>query len=637
MAEERVQRRLAAILAADMVGYSRLMEADERGTIARQKAHRAELIDPAIAEHHGRIVKLMGDGMLVEFASVVEAVECAVAIQRAMVEREADVPEEQRIQYRVGVNLGDIVIDGDDILGDGVNVAARLEGLAEPGGICIPRKVMHEVRNKLDVGYQFTGEQKVKNIETPVPVYRVLLESDAAGKVIGERRLRRPLWQLGAVAAAMGAAVAVAAVWWQPWKPTIELASVERMALPLPDRPSIAVLPFTNMSDDPGQGYFADGMTDDLITDLSKISGLFVIASNSTFVYKDRTVEIRQVAEDLGVRYVVEGSVRRSSNTVRVNAQLIDATTGGHVWAERFDGVMSDVFALQDDITHKIVSALAIELSEEKNAQIAMRPTTSIQAYDLYVRGMTARSTYSKAENLRARELFEQAIELDPNFAAAYAALSLHHFRAWALQWTDEAGVLDRALEVALKAVELDDTLPFALVSLSWILVWKDQHEKAIALQERAIALDPGNADAYNRLAATLAFAGRGVEAIAIAKKAMRLNPNGKADYPFHLGLAYYLTGQYEEAIAAYNRALTRSPNFVPAHRFLAIVYSDLGRMEEARAAAAESLRLTPRVTLEIWRSRAPYKPKALLDRLATALGNAGIPEHAPPPVPDKP
>ncbi len=269
-----MERRLVAILAANMVGYSRLMGADEEGTITRQKTHRSELIDPAIAEHDGRIFKTTGDGLLVEFPSVVDAVRCAVAIQQAMVEREADVPEERRIRYRVGVNLGDIVIDGDDILGDGVNVAARLEGLAEPGGICIPRKVFHEVRNKLDVGYEFIGEQTVKNIETPVPVYRVLLEPDAAGKVIGERRPRRPLWQLGAVAAAMGAAVAVVAVWWQPWVRTVEPASLERMAFPLPDKPSIAVLPFTNMSDDASQEYFADGMTEDLITDLSKVADL---------------------------------------------------------------------------------------------------------------------------------------------------------------------------------------------------------------------------------------------------------------------------------------------------------------------------------------------------------------------------
>ncbi len=329
MAQERVERRLAAILAADVVGYSRLVGMDEEGTIARLKALREELIDPSIAQHHGRVVKTMGDGILVEFPSVVDAVRNAVEVQRALAEREADVPEDRRIVFRVGVNLGDIVIDGDDILGDGVNVAARLEGLAEPGNICISGDVFRQVEGKLDLGFEDLGEQQVKNIEKPVRVYRVLLEPEAAGSVVGERGLGRPRWRLGAMAAAVLALVAGGGAWWWQVQPDFEPADATKMAFPLPEKPSIAVLPFANLSGDPEQAYFADGLTEDIITSLASFPNLFVIARHSTNKYKGKAVDIRDVAHDLGVRYVLEGSVRRSGNTVRITAQLIDALSDG--------------------------------------------------------------------------------------------------------------------------------------------------------------------------------------------------------------------------------------------------------------------------------------------------------------------
>ncbi len=592
-----MERRLVAILAADMVGYSRLMGADEEGTIARQKTHRSELIDPAIAEHDGRIVKTTGDGLLVEFPSVVNAVRCAVAIQQAMVEREADVAEERRIRYRVGVNLGDIVIDGDDILGDGVNVAARLEGLAEPGGICIPRKVFHEVRNKLDVGYEFIGEQTVKNIETPVPVYRVLLESDAAGKVIGERRPRRPLWQPGAVAAAMVAVVAV--VWWQPWKPAVEPASVERMAFPLPDKPSIAVLPFTNMSDDASQEYFADGMTEDLITDLSKIAGLFVIARNSVFTYKGKAVQVRQVAEELGVRYVLEGSVRRVGDQFRINAQLIDATTGGHLWAERYDGSLNDVFALQDQVTERIVSALAVNLTPSDQNRRARSETASQEAYDAFLRGWAYYRRNTPEAFATAVPYLEKAVSLDPEYSRAHAVLSAVYWKAAEEKeraghtglWLAALGLgyedgRRKGNEHLKKALEYPT--PLALQVASHLQSIQGRHDEAIAQAERAIELDPNDPVGYEALAKALIFAGQPSKSVVPIRTAMRLDPNFSAPYRLWLGIAQFTQENFTGAAATLRTVLQRNPSDDVALVVLTAALGHLGDTQQAQSTYSE-------------------------------------------------
>jgi TolB-like protein/class 3 adenylate cyclase len=389
VSEEGVERRLTTILAADVVGYSRLMAADEAGTLTSLKALRRELIEPKTAEHHGRVVKLMGDGTLMEFGSVVDAVTFAVDVQRAMAQRNADVPEDQRITYRIGINIGDIIVEGEDIYGDGVNVAARLEGLADPGGICVSRTVFDHVQGKVDLGFDDLGEQEVKNIPKPVQVFKVLLDSPAAepATVAAPVAKRSLSWPLVAGGLALLIVVVGLALWQQPWSPREEPASVENMAFPLPDKPSIAVLPFANMSGDPEQEYFADGMAEDLITDLSQISGLFVISRNSAFIYKGKTVKVRQVAEELGVRYVLEGSVRRVGDEVRINAQLIDATTGGHLWAERYDGTLDDIFDLQDRVTEQIVAALAVSLTGEELAEQARHGTENAQAHDAYLQG----------------------------------------------------------------------------------------------------------------------------------------------------------------------------------------------------------------------------------------------------------
>ncbi|MEE9602130.1 MAG: adenylate/guanylate cyclase domain-containing protein, partial [Thermoguttaceae bacterium] len=433
MSELGMHRRLAAILAADVVGYSRLMGEDETGTLASLRAHREELIEPKVAAHEGRIVKLMGDGLLAEFPSAVEAVRCAAEVQRAMAERNADVPEEQQMQFRIGVNLGDVIDEGDDIYGDGVNVAARLEELAEPGGICLSSTVHIQVRNKVDVGFQDLGEKEVKNIAYPVHVFRVLLDPmDARSQAPGahDKPWYRQ-WPALALGVAALAFLASAGLWLFVRGPTIEPASIERMAFPLPDKPSIAVLPFSNMSEDQSQEYFADGMTEDLITDLSKISGLFVIARNSSFSYKGQQVKVRQVAEELGVRFVLEGSVRRSGDQVRINAQLIDATTGGHLWAERYDGSLADVFGLQDTVTERIVSALAVHLTVGEEARVSRRETDDVAAYDAFLQGWEHYRRRTPGEFAKAVGYFERAVELDQQYGRAYAALAIIYWKSW--------------------------------------------------------------------------------------------------------------------------------------------------------------------------------------------------------------
>ena len=638
-----MERRLVAILAADMVGYSRLMEVDEEGTITRQKIHRSELIDPTIAEHDGRIVKTTGDGLLVEFPSVVDAVRCAVAIQRAMVEREADVPEEQRIRYRVGVNLGDIVIDGDDILGDGVNLAARLEGLADPGGICIPRKVFHEVRNKLDVGYEFIGEQTVKNIETPVPVYRVLLESDAAGKVIGERRLRRPLWQLGAVAAAMGAAVAVGAVWWQPWVRTVEPASLERMAFPLPDKPSIAVLPFTNMSDDASQEYFADGMTEDLITDLSKIAGLFVISRNSTFVYKGKPVKVRQVAEELGVRYVLEGSVRRAGDQVRINAQLIDALSGYHVWADRYDGSLADIFALQDKVVGQIVSALSINIKSAEATESTPVETEVAEAYDAFLEGWERYRRHTPKDTLAAIRFFERAIELDPEYGRAYAGLAASYWLIADVGWEAKVGILwqdsfDLARDYLVPALARPTATAY-LVSAG-ILRFEGSIEEALGEIDKAIALEPNNADSYVSRSRVLIYTGRFGEAEQSARLAMRMNPHYEPHYLQALSRAQFFQGRYEEAAKTEERIIQRKPKRSEPYMRIAAAYGHLGRLEDAKAAVSRYDEIvaktgyTPLTVQEagLWyEDTSNFTDKSIPEPLFEGLRKASVPEGAAP------
>ena len=623
MALASVERRLAAILSADVVGYSRLMAADEEGTLARLRELRRAFVDPRIAEHHGRIVKLMGDGALVEFASVVDAVRCALDIQRGMAERDLDLPEDQRLRLRIGVNLGDVLIEGDDIYGDGVNIAARLEGLAEPGGIVISGTAFDHARNKADGGFEYLGEQQVRNIPEPVRTYRVLLDPGAAGTLA--KTPHRP--GLARWAVVGGALLLFALLGLAGWRfylqPMLqERAFAEQTALPLPDKPSIAVLPFNNNSADPEQAYFSDGITEDLITDLSQISGLFVIARNTVFTYKGQAVNVEDVARELGVRYVLEGSVRKAGNRVRINAQLIDASTGFHLWADRFDRELQDVFALQDEVTERIVAALEVELTESERESLARRYTDSVAAYDIFLRGWEQYWRYSEEGNLQARRFFERAIALDPEFARAYANL--------AMTYTGNTGSaddlsLDRAYELAQKAIALDDNLPQVHWVMALVRLFQRDYAEALANSERALELDPNYADAYAQKGQVLQYAGKPEEGLEVIERAQRLNPHFPFSYLSVEGEAYFALGRYGEAIDRLREGLQRNPSAQRLHMFLAASYAQAGRLEDAEWEVAELLTLDPGFTLEHVHEVVPFRDREPLGRLLDGLRKAGL------------
>jgi adenylate cyclase len=630
-----MERRLAAILAADVVGYSRLMAADEAGTHARLKALRKDFLEPKTAEHHGRVVKLMGDGALIEFASVVDAVECAAALQNGVVERQAELPEDQRIAFRIGINIGDIIIEDGDIYGDGVNIAARLEGLAESGGVCVARNVYSQVKGKVAFGFEPMGEHRVKNIPEPVTAYRLLPDGQLGArprpKRVGMPSPPSPRWvALGAVAIALLAGAGVA-TWLQPWRHPAE-APTQASVAPVPDRPSIAVLPFENLSNDAEEGYFADGMTDDLITELSKISGLFTIARNSVFTYKDKPVDIREVANELGVRYVLEGSVRRAGGRVRINAQLIDGTTGGHVWAERYDREYADIFALQDEVIGQIVEALSVQLTESEQTQVARLPTKSLEAYDYYLRA--EQEFHSPEENVgivRAMALYDEAVSLDDEFADAYAGYA--RAAAFLLEGNYDAllaGAVARqeVYKAAGRALELNPGLPRAHAVLAEMQMVDGEHEAAIQSARRAVELGPSDAEARATLASVLAYAGRPAEAVAAAEVALRLNPTPSATILRAAGLALFLDERYERAIRLFQRLVEIAPRMNGSRERLAMAYAAAGELDKAQVEAKALLELEPSLNLQFYQVVYAHheRPEDLARRI-DALRKAGVPE----------
>ena len=634
-----MERKLAAILSADVKGYSRLMGEDDEATIRTLTAYR-EVMTSLIEQHHGRVVDSPGDNLLAEFASAVNAVQGAVAIQKELRTRNRELPANRQMAYRIGVNLGDVVADDGRLYGDGVNIAARLESLAEAGGICISGKVFDEVKTKLALGYDYIGEQEVKNIAEPVRAYKVQLDSDETAPPTvsqkppplspSEEKSPSRRWSIAALALGavlvMGAGVFVLRDFSLQLSPPQESISLEEApALPFPDKPSIAVLPFINMSDDPEQDYFSDGMTEDLITDLSKISGLFVIARNSVFTYKGKAVQVEEVGRELGVRYVLEGSTRKADSRVRINAQLVDATTGGYVWAERYDRELKDVFALQDEITQKIILALRVEVREAERERVRRIPTDNLNAYDSYLRGLEYFYRYTKEANARAQQMYERAIELDPQYAGAYALLGATHFTELAFQWSQDPQSLERAFELVQKALALDDSLPAAHGILGYVYLWKKQYEQAIAEGEKAISLDPNNADAYATLGRILNWAGRPEEGIRLVKKAMRLNPRYPPRYSVALGGSYCLLVRTDEAIAIQKRVITRNPDNLFARICLAACYGNLGRAEEARAEVTEVLRLSPNFSLEVWSRSLPHNDLAGAAGMLEGLRKAGL------------
>jgi TolB-like protein/class 3 adenylate cyclase len=614
--EERAKRKLSAILSADVKGYSRLMGENELATVRTLEAYRA-MIAEVIRNYSGRVVDSPGDNVLAEFASVVDAVESAVDIQNELKTKNAELPEDRRMEFRIGINLGDVIEEGERIYGDGVNVAARIEGLAEGGAICISSNSYEQVKNKLNLGYQYLGEHSVKNIAEPVRVYSVLMEPEAAGKVIGEERPRPKQWRWAAIGTvAVLVIVAGALVIWNFYFRTpLEPASVERMAFPLPDKPSIAVL----------QEYFSDGITEDLITDLSKISGLFVIARNSVFTYKGKAVKVEKVGQELGVKYVLKGSVRKVKNRVRITAQLVDTTTGGHLWAERYDRDLRDILALQDEVTQKIVTALVVKLTKDEQERLVRKGTDSLEAYDYTLRGMNYFCRFTKEANARARQMFEKATDLDPKYALAHTWLGWTHWLDYSFGWSQNPKSLEGAFELAQRATSLDDSVSEAHALLGKVHLWKRQHDLAIAELEKTLSLNPNYADGLTGLGEALYFAGRPEEAIGLVKKAMRLNPKYPVWYLLNLGHAYFLTGRYEEAITTLKRVINRNPNFWPAYIYLAASYVELGQEEKSRIEASELLRINPNFSLEAGRKRLPYKDKAVLEHLFDILRKTGL------------
>ena len=626
MTQEGFKRKLTAILSADVIGYSRLMRDSEEATVRDLAAHRVVLTE-IIQQHHGRVVDSPGDNILAEFASVVDAVNCAIKIQEEIRKSNTDNPEDRRMEFRIGINLGDVIEEEGRIYGDGVNIAARVEGIAAAGGIAISGTVYEHIKDKLSLGYHYLGEQNVKNIPEPVEIYQLLTEPADAGKMIDEKKPKTMKWRWvtsGAIALII-LVVGAIIIWHYYFRAQIESASLEKMAFPIPDKPSIAVLPFENISGDPEQEYFSDGITEDLITDLSKISGLFVIARNSVFIYKGRTIKIAEVGRELGVRHVLEGSVRKANGRVRITAQLVDATTQGHLWAERYDRDLKDIFALQDEVTQKIVAALAVKLTEDEQERLVRKYTENMEAYDSFLQGMELIHHHTKEANVQARQMYKRAIDLDPKFAAAYALLGLTYSQEWSHGWSQNPQALERAFELAQAAIALDNSLPFGHAILGEIYLWKKHYEKAVAEQEKAIALSPNDADLISGLGGILNWAGRPEEAIELVKKAMRLNPMYQTEYLWNLGHAYFLRGRYGEAIETLKRARDRNPEYLPVHVYLSASYINQGQQKEARAEAAEASMLSPQTSMEAWKQRLPYKNQAVLERLIDSLRKAGF------------
>jgi adenylate cyclase len=582
LATERTERRLAAILAADIAGYSRLMGADEEGTLARVKAHRRELIDPKISEHRGRIVKTTGDGILIEFPSVIEAVSCAVAVQRGMVKRNTATPEERRITFRVGVNLGDIIVEEGDIHGDGVNIAARLEAIAEPGGICISEDAFRQVRGKVDAEFVDIGEQSLKNIARPVRLYRI---RDAAPK-----------------------------------------APPPQSALALPEKPSIAVLPFQNMSGDPEQEYFVDGMVEEIITALSRVRWLFVIARNSSFTYKGQAIDVKQVGRELGVRYVLEGSVRKAGNRARITGQLIDAATGAHLWADRFDGSLADVFELQDRVAVSVAGVIEPALQAAEMRRSVARPATGLSAYDLYLRALAAFYPITKDGVFEGLGLLEQAIAMERHYGPALAWAAFCHLRPVIDGWAEEPETSRRkALDLARQALQVAQNDPGILADAAYALAYFGEDVGTmIRLVDRALTLNPSFARRWYLSGMLRVYAGQHDLAIEHIGTSLRLSPRERIGVPLSvIGVAYFFKHRFDEAAAQLLQAIQENSGFPPSYGVLAACYAHMGRLDEARAIVARLRAITPQVVPRELPWRNPEDRDLFLSGLRLAIGEA--------------
>ena len=588
MVEELVNRRLAAIMAGDVSGYSRLMSADEEGTLRQLKAHRKELIDLKIVEHRGRIVKTTGDGMLVEFVSVVDAVRYSVDVQRGMAERNANVPPDRRIEFRIGINVGDIISDDNDIYGDGVNVAARLEALAEPGGILISRNVHDQVRDKLSFSFEDLGDQTVKNIARPIGVHRVSIVENAA--------------------------------------PIVVSAVVAKTDISSPERPSIAVLPFANMSGDAEQEYFADGISEDIITGLSKLRWFFVIARNSSFAYKGKAIDVKRAARELGVRYVLEGSVRKGGNRVRITAQLIDAATSNHIWADRYDGDLTDVFALQDEITEKVVAAIEPKLLEAEGIRSQNRSSDDLGAWDMVIQANSLFWRLTKAETEAAIDVLRRAVERYPNYGPAHSILAFVLLISGYLGWTALEQQLPEAARLAARAAQLDDSDPWAHLALGFVAFVRRQTNVAAAEFRHALELNPNFAAAHGYLGWTLAFDGQSDEATRHLEEAIRMSPHDPQNAVFNTGLAvvHYLEGRYANAVEYSSKTMQQRSAFTAGHRIHVASLAQNGQIDDAREALARLKEMHPDLSISWIEKNVPYT-SVQLAKFVEGMRKAGL------------
>ena len=631
--ERRPARRLAAILAADVVGYSRLMGVEEEGTLANLLAIRTDLIDPSLAAHRGRLVKSTGDGFLVEFASVVDALRCAIEWQQGMERRNASVAADRRIVFRIGINLGDVIVEGDDIFGDGVNVAARLQGVAKPGTICISGAARDQVRDKLPLAFEDLGRLRVKNIARPVPAF--LLRAGAQPRPSIHVRLMR--WSAGRaliLTAILAAAVAAGLLLWlAPWAPGTSRMPLDAMAptaqpLPLPEKPSIAVLPLDVAGNDPEAIGLGDALAETIISSLSKTPKMFVIARNSSFAYRGKPVKVQTLSAELGVRYVLRGSIQKSADRVRVTAQLINAMTGFPLWSETYDRKLEDIFGLQDDITLRVVTALQIELTQGELARVRQRGTNNLRAWLLVNQSFEHLLRFTKEDNERARRLAEEAIALDSNYPEAYVRLGRTHLVDFHSGWVADRTVsLRLSIELAQQALKLDANYPDTYHLLSAIYLYLKRHDDARLAISKALDLSPNHSLAKANLGMILTYAGEPEAAIGVFKEAMRLSPIYPGWFLSELARAYFQTGRYEDAIAALQRRLRDDPVSGEALILLAASESAAGRAEQAKPALDKFLELRPNYTLRHYASGEFYKKPEDLNRVLDALRKAGLPD----------
>ncbi len=628
-----LERKLTAILCADVFGYSRLMGENEEATLSALSSYR-KLIDSLIEQHRGRFVNSAGDSVLAEFASVVNAVQCAVEIQTTLKTENANLPSERRMEFRIGVNIGDVMVDGEQIYGDGVNVAARLESLADPGGICISRTVHENIRNKLPLNYEDLGEQSVKNIAEPVRVFRVMMEGRAAARTTAkatERSLRKH-WRGGVFSLAGLTLIAAVIVFLQhlslrPPTTTASIPLAPSPALTLPDKPSIAVLPFANLSGDPQEEYFSDGITGDIITALSRSPDLFVIDRASSFSYKGKPVRVQEVSRELGVKYVLEGGVQKAAGQLRVTAQLVDAISGAELWAERYDRPLQDIFSVQDELVRRIITTMGLQLVLwDRTGLQRPRGTDNLEAYDYDLRGweyffMVTREGYPKA-----REMWEKAIQLDPKYAEAYAGIGLTYLlEGRTFQSRGSSQAFDQAYQWAQKAIALNDSEPWAYMILGVLDLMKRRYDQAISEAQRAVAIAPNLADGYFWLANILIYSGRPVEAVMAAEKGVRLNPRHPDLWSSQVGLAYLSMRRFNETRSIFEELIVNAPNNPGYHMVEAIADVELGRNDEARAEAAEVLRLSPHYSLATVQQVYPLKDPTMEERWLADLRKAGL------------